>query len=166
MTTTLSQEFSLSATSATRFSANGTAPSLSMTARFLKSRTWSPSARTLIICGKEKTQNINVEKIKAKAEKVSIQTAGLTEQEIKNIIFHQGFSTNEVVTDVSGRGVGMDVVKTKIEALGGTVELHSELGKGTSFIVTLPLTLQIIQALLVKIGEETFAISLGSFSKM
>ena len=58
----------------------------------------------------------------------------------------------------------MDVVKTKIEALGGTVELHSELGKGTSFIVTLPLTLQIIQALLVKVGEETFAISLGSFS--
>ena len=109
---------------------------------------------------------VNVEKIKAKAEKVGIQTAGLTEQEIKNLIFHQGFSTNEVVTDVSGRGVGMDVVKTKIEALGGTVELHSELGKGTSFIVTLPLTLQIIQALLVKIGEETFAISLGFIDRV
>ena len=109
---------------------------------------------------------INVEKIKAKAEKVGISTSGLSEQEIKNLIFHQGFSTNEVVTDVSGRGVGMDVVKTKIEALGGTVELHSELGKGTSFIVTLPLTLQIIQALLVKIGEETFAISLGFIDRV
>lgn len=109
---------------------------------------------------------INVDKIKAKAEKVGISTSGLTEQEIKNLIFHQGFSTNEVVTDVSGRGVGMDVVKTKIEALGGTVELHSELGKGTSFIVTLPLTLQIIQALLVKVGEETFAISLGFIDRV
>ena len=109
---------------------------------------------------------INVEKIKAKAEKVGISTNGLSEQEIKNLIFHQGFSTNEVVTDVSGRGVGMDVVKTKIEALGGTVELHSELGKGTTFIVTLPLTLQIIQALLVKVGEETFAVSLGFIERV
>lgn len=109
---------------------------------------------------------INVEKIKAKAEKIGISTNGLSEQEIKNLIFHQGFSTNEVVTDVSGRGVGMDVVKTKIEALGGTVELHSELGKGTTFIVTLPLTLQIIQALLVKVGEETFAVSLGFIERV
>ncbi len=109
---------------------------------------------------------VNVEKIKAKADKVGIPTNGLSEQEIKNLIFHQGFSTNEVVTDVSGRGVGMDVVKTKIEALGGTVELQSELGKGTSFVVTLPLTLQIIQALLVKVGEETFAVSLGFIDRV
>ena len=109
---------------------------------------------------------VNVDKIKAKADKVGIPTNGLSEQEIKNLIFHQGFSTNEVVTDVSGRGVGMDVVKTKIEALGGTVELQSELGKGTSFVVTLPLTLQIIQALLVKVGEETFAVSLGFIDRV
>lgn len=109
---------------------------------------------------------INVEKVKAKAEKVGISTSGLSEQEIKELIFHQGFSTNEVVTDVSGRGVGMDVVKTKIEALGGVVDLVSEPGKGSRFIVTLPLTLQIIQALLVKVGKETFAISLGFIDRV
>ena len=109
---------------------------------------------------------INVEKVKAKAEKVGITTSGLSEQEIKELVFHQGFSTNEVVTDVSGRGVGMDVVKTKIEALGGVVDLVSEPGKGTRFIVTLPLTLQIIQALLVKVAKETFAISLGFIDRV
>lgn len=109
---------------------------------------------------------INLEKVKAKADKVGISTSGLSEQEIKELIFHQGFSTNEVVTDVSGRGVGMDVVKTKIEALGGVVDLVSDLGKGSRFIVTLPLTLQIIQALLVKVGKETFAISLGFIDRV
>lgn len=104
---------------------------------------------------------INVDKVRNKAESVGIDTKDLTEQEIKELIFHQGFSTNEVVTDVSGRGVGMDVVKTKIEGLGGTVELVSELGSGTTFIIKLPLTLQIIQSLLVKVGEETLAVSLG-----
>ena len=74
----------------------------------------------------------------------------MTEADIKNLIFAQGFSTNEKVTDISGRGVGMDVVKTKIAALGGTVDAISEIDKGTSFIITLPLTLQIIQALLGK----------------
>jgi len=70
------------------------------------------------------------------------------------------------VTDVSGRGVGMDVVKTKIASLGGTVDVISELGKGTTFIIRLPLTLQIIQALLVKIGDETMAISLGYIDRV
>lgn len=109
---------------------------------------------------------INVEKVRAKAEKVGISTEGLSENDIKNLIFAQGFSTNEVVTDLSGRGVGMDVVKTKISALGGTVDVISEEGKGSSFIVKLPLTLQIIQALLVKVGEETLAISLGFIDRV
>ena len=109
---------------------------------------------------------INVEKVKAKAEKVGISTEGLSENDIKNLIFAQGFSTNEVVTDLSGRGVGMDVVKTKISALGGTVDVISEEGKGSSFIIKLPLTLQIIQALLVKVGEETLAISLGFIDRV
>ncbi len=109
---------------------------------------------------------INVEKVKAKAEKVGINTEGMSDNDIKNLIFAQGFSTNEVVTDISGRGVGMDVVKTKISSLGGTVDVFSEEGKGTSFIIKLPLTLQIIQSLLVKIGTETMAISLGFIDRV
>lgn len=109
---------------------------------------------------------INVEKVKAKAEQRGINTDGMSESDIKNLIFAQGFSTNEVVTDISGRGVGMDVVKTKIAALGGTVDLISEEGKGSTFVIKLPLTLQIIQALLVKVGEETLAISLGFIDRV
>ncbi|OOM79338.1 chemotaxis protein CheA [Clostridium sp. BL-8] len=109
---------------------------------------------------------INVEKVKAKAEQKGINTDGMSDSDIKNLIFAQGFSTNDVVTDISGRGVGMDVVKTKISALGGTVDVVSEEGKGSSFVIKLPLTLQIIQALLVKVGEETLAISLGFIDRV
>ncbi len=109
---------------------------------------------------------INVEKVKAKAEQKGINTEGMSDNDIKNLIFAQGFSTNDVVTDISGRGVGMDVVKTKISALGGTVDVTSEEGKGSSFVIKLPLTLQIIQALLVKVGEETLAISLGFIDRV
>lgn len=109
---------------------------------------------------------IDVERVRAKAEKIGISTEGMSDSDIKNLIFAQGFSTNEEVTDISGRGVGMDVVKTKISSLGGTVDVTSEIDKGTSFIITLPLTLQIIQALLVKIGNETMAISLGYIDRV
>lgn len=109
---------------------------------------------------------INVEKVRVKAEKLGILTENLSEAKIKNLIFSSGFSTNEKVTDLSGRGVGMDVVKTKISSLGGTVELISEEGVGSIFIIKLPLTLQIIQALLVKVGEESFAISLGFIERV
>lgn len=109
---------------------------------------------------------INVERVRAKAEERGINTEGMSESDIKNLIFDQGFSTNEKVTDISGRGVGMDVVKTKISALGGTVDLVSEEGKGSSFTIKLPLTLQIIQALLVKVGSETVAISLGYIDRV
>lgn len=109
---------------------------------------------------------INVEKVKAKAEKIGINTDGMSDYDIKNLIFAQGFSTNEVVTDVSGRGVGMDVVKTKISSLGGSVDVISEEGVGSTFIIKLPLTLQIIQALLVKVGNETLAISLGFIDRV
>mgnify|MGYP000961116804 FL=1 len=111
-------------------------------------------------------RGLNIEKIKQKAEKSGIDTSGMSEQDIKNLIFMQGFSTSEKVTDISGRGVGMDVVKTKISAIGGTIELLSEEGKGTSVIIRLPLTLSIIQALLVKVGDETFAISLGFIDRV
>ena len=109
---------------------------------------------------------IDVNKVRAKANKIGINTDGMNDNDIRNLIFAQGFSTNEVVTDISGRGVGMDVVKTKISSLGGTVDVISEMGKGSTFIIRLPLTLQIIQALLVKVGSETMAISLGYIDRV
>lgn len=111
-------------------------------------------------------KGLNLEKIKKKAVNSGINIEGMNASDLKNLIFMQGFSTSEKVTDVSGRGVGMDVVKTKISSLGGTIDLLSEAGKGTSVIIRLPLTLSIIQALLVKVGTESFAISLGYIDKV
>lgn len=82
----------------------------------------------------------------------------LTDREIVNLVFAPGFSTAKEVTDVSGRGVGMDVVKTNIEKLGGTVEIESTYGKGTSVILRLPLTLAIIPSLIIQVCNEKFAI--------
>lgn len=111
-------------------------------------------------------KGINPVLIRKKALEKGIPAEGLNEEELINLIFHQGFSTNDEVTDVSGRGVGMDVVKKKISALGGTINVRSEIDKGSSFIIHLPLTLSIIQALLVKVAQETFAISLGFIEKV
>jgi len=86
------------------------------------------------------------------------QVPNLSEKEIFNLIFAPGFSTAAVITNVSGRGVGMDVVRTNIEKIGGTVELLSVAGKGTTTKIKIPLTLAIIPALIVKSGHETFAI--------
>ena len=109
---------------------------------------------------------INTEKIKSKAiEKGKIseeQAARMTDKDIIDILFQPSFSTAETVTDVSGRGVGLDVVKTKIEALGGEIEAKTRLGEGSNFIIRLPLTLAIIQALMVIIGDEKYALPLGS----
>lgn len=110
---------------------------------------------------KDNGKGIDVNKIKAKADKLGISTEGMSDNDIKHLIFMEGFSTNEKVTDISGRGVGMDVVKTKIASLGGTIDMSSEVGVGSTFIIKLPLTLQIIKALLVKVNGETMAISLG-----
>ncbi len=87
---------------------------------------------------------------------------GLDEQQVLQLIFEPGFSTKEKVTDLSGRGVGLDVVKTSIESLGGGIEIQTELNVGTIFRIHLPLTLAIIQGLLVEIGNEKFAIPLSS----
>ena len=90
------------------------------------------------------------------------QAENMSEKESIDLLFNAGFSTAKVVSDVSGRGVGLDVVKSKIEALSGEVEVKSKLGEGSSWIIRLPLTLAIIQALMVDIGNEKYAISLGS----
>ena len=103
-----------------------------------------------------------VEKLKAKALKNNLATeeeiAEMSDQQIQRFIFHAGFSTAAQVTSVSGRGVGMDVVRTNIEKIGGTIELKSTEGKGTTFFIKIPLTLAIVSALIVESGEERFAI--------
>ncbi|MBP2142906.1 two-component system chemotaxis sensor kinase CheA [Methanococcus voltae] len=86
----------------------------------------------------------------------------LTDNEAINLIFLPGFSTAEKVSDVSGRGVGMDVVRTKIESLGGSVSVHSEVGKGSEIVLHLPLTMAIIQTLLVKLKDQIYALPLTS----
>ena len=111
-------------------------------------------------------KGIDPEIIAESAARKGIETAGLTDQEIIQLIFHPGFSTKTEVTGVSGRGVGMDVVKEKINSLNGTIELESVIGKGSTFRITLPLTLSIIQALLVKAGGETLAIPQSVIEKV
>ncbi len=105
---------------------------------------------------------INSERVKAKAIEKGILTqeeiANYTKSKIHSLIFHPGFSTAEQVTNISGRGVGMDVVKSNIEKIGGEVDVESKEGKGTTFRLKIPLTLAIVPALVIESGEETFAI--------
>jgi two-component system chemotaxis sensor kinase CheA len=119
----------------------------------------------VIITVEDDGHGINHEVIKRKAIEKGVITAAEAEKmdpsEAVRLIFAPGFSTADVVTDVSGRGVGMDVVKTKIESLGGMVDVETKLGEGSKFKIRLPLTLAIIQALLIKVSEEIYAIPLG-----
>lgn len=109
---------------------------------------------------------IDVENVKKTAIERGVITPeqgdNMSEKDIINLLFHAGFSTSKKITDVSGRGVGLDVVKSKIESLSGEVEVKSKLGEGSTWIIRLPLTLAIIQALMVTVGGEKYAISLGS----
>jgi two-component system chemotaxis sensor kinase CheA len=109
---------------------------------------------------------IDVEKVKATAIKkghiTEEQADQLSEKEAIDLLFRPAFSTAEKISDVSGRGVGLDVVKSKIEGLGGDVEVTTKLGEGTKFTVRLPLTLAIIQALMVEVRNEKYAIPLNS----
>ena len=109
---------------------------------------------------------IDVESVKNTAIERGVitpeQADNMSEKDIINLLFHAGFSTSKKITDVSGRGVGLDVVKSKIESLSGEVEVKSKLGEGSTWIIRLPLTLAIIQALMVTVGGEKYAISLGS----
>lgn len=103
-----------------------------------------------------------VEKLKSKIISNGLATeeevAEMTDQQVQRFIFHAGFSTAQVVTSVSGRGVGMDVVRNNIEKIGGTVDLKSVEGKGTTFSIKIPLTLAIVSALIVESNKERFAI--------
>ncbi|MGV8146369.1 MAG: chemotaxis protein CheA [Alkaliphilus sp.] len=90
----------------------------------------------------------------------------MSDEELIRLLFDAGFSTAKVVSDLSGRGVGLDVVRTKIESLGGNIEINTVLGQGSKFVIRLPLTLAIIQALLVKTSNEKYAIPLNSIKEI
>ena len=113
---------------------------------------------------------IDVAAVRNKAVERGVITAeqaeNMSQKEIINLLFLPSFSMAKKITDISGRGVGLDVVKSNIEALGGDVEVRTKLGEGTTFIVRLPLTLAIIQALMVEIRDEKYAIALGSIANI
>ena len=125
---------------------------------------------SVIIEVRDDGNGIDVEAVKAKA----IARGAITEEQAENmsdkdiigLLFLPSFSTAKQVTDVSGRGVGLDVVKSKIESLSGEVDVRTKLGEGSTFIIRLPLTLAIIQALMVEVGGEKYAISLGSIQTL
>ncbi len=109
-------------------------------------------------------KGIDVQRVRAKAVERGLihPNKMLTDQEAFQLIFEPGFSTADKITNVSGRGVGLDVVKTQIEKLNGTVTVHSEWGLGTTFTIKLPLTLAIIQGLLIRVGKEVYSIPITS----
>jgi two-component system chemotaxis sensor kinase CheA len=118
----------------------------------------------VIIEVKDDGAGIDPEKVKSKAIEKGIITAeqavSMTDTEAVQIVMMPGFSTADKVTDLSGRGVGTDAVKNKVEALGGQFQIYSKFGTGTRVVIRLPLTLAIVLALLIKVGDETYAISL------
>jgi two-component system chemotaxis sensor kinase CheA len=107
---------------------------------------------------------INRERVLAKAREKGLVApdAQPTDEEIDHLIFHAGFSTAETVTAVSGRGVGMDVVRRNIESLGGTVRINNRPGKGSTFTVSLPLTLAILDGMIVRVGAENYIVPITS----
>ncbi len=109
-------------------------------------------------------RGLNRDKILAKAIKSGLisEQDKLTDDQIWPLIFKPGFSTAEKVTDLSGRGVGMDVVKRNIESLGGTVSIKTAIGKGTTFTLKLPLTLAIIEGMTIRVGHETYILPMLS----
>jgi two-component system, chemotaxis family, sensor kinase CheA len=94
------------------------------------------------------------------------QAARLSEMECYELIFRPGFSTAATISDISGRGVGMDVVKTRVAELGGTLQVHSRLGHGSTLELTVPLTLAILRVLMVRVGDRLFALPLGNVSEV
>lgn len=120
----------------------------------------------VVIIVRDDGKGIDPEKVKKKAiEKGLItpeQAAEMGDEEAINLIFLPGFSTAEKVTDVSGRGVGMDVVQDVIKALNGSISVKTEVGKGSTFTLKLPISMAIIQALLIKVKDETYAIPINN----
>jgi two-component system chemotaxis sensor kinase CheA len=121
----------------------------------------------VIIEVKDDGQGIDTDRVRKKAIEKGLVASDeeLSEKEIIDFIFVPGFSTKDVVTEVSGRGVGMDVVKDKLSALGGFAEVETARDAGTTFMLTLPITLAIIKALIVRVGEQKFTVPLTAMSE-
>lgn len=115
-------------------------------------------------------RGIDVEKLKRRSQQLglvsAIQAASMSESEVINLIFLPGFSSSEQVTNLSGRGVGMDIVKSNIDKINGTIEIHSQKGQGTTFKIKIPLTLAIIPALIVSSGSDRYAIPQVSIQEL
>jgi two-component system chemotaxis sensor kinase CheA len=124
----------------------------------------------ILLVIKDDGAGMSAEKLRSKAiEKGLLDSdtaARLDEHECYNLIFMPGFSTKSEISDISGRGVGMDVVKTRISQLNGNVEIHSQEGKGTEIKIKLPLTLAIVPTLMVIVGEQIFAIPLANVNEI
>lgn len=129
-----------------------------------------PDGNSVVIELSDDGRGIDFKRIREKVVEKGLYTMEdvekLTVNDLKNIIFEPGFSTSDHVNEISGRGVGLDVVKNKIESINGSVELETEMNKGTRFIIRIPLTLAIIEALLVKVMDETYAIPINSINEI
>lgn len=119
----------------------------------------------IVIAVADDGRGMNPDKLRAKAVEKGLisedEAASMDERQSYNLVFHPGFSLAAQISDVSGRGVGMDVVRTNIQKLNGTIDIHSQAGKGTTFLISLPLTLAILPVLLVRLGEQPFAVPLS-----
>ena len=124
----------------------------------------SNEGNQIVIEIKDDGAGIDVEKVRKKAVDRGLihPDKAVTEQDAFNLIMQPGFSTADKISNISGRGVGLDVVKTMINNLKGTISINSAKGKGTSFIIKLPLTLAIIQGLLVRVGKEVYSIPIAN----
>ncbi len=124
----------------------------------------SNEGNQIVIEIKDDGAGIDIEKVRKKAVERGLihPDKAVTEQDAFNLIMQPGFSTAEKISNISGRGVGLDVVKTMINNLKGTISINSAKGKGTSFIIKLPLTLAIIQGLLVRVGREVYSIPIAN----
>ncbi|GBD30920.1 Chemotaxis protein CheA [bacterium HR32] len=124
----------------------------------------------MVVVVEDDGRGIDTEAVRRKAVDLGLLSpevaARLSDEEAVELIFQPGLSTAAQVTDVSGRGVGMDAVRAAVQAAGGTVAVHTERGRGTRFSLRLPLTLAIVRALLVACGEERYALPLGGVQEI
>lgn len=127
-----------------------------------------PSGNYVFIEVEDDGGGINREKVLQKAIEKGIVQSGenLTDQQVYQLLFASGFSTADAISDLSGRGVGLDVVRAKIEALSGKVDIQSQPGKGTKFIIRLPLSLAILNGLLVKVNGDPYLIPIGTIAEV